>query len=107
MDGGAHWAIVENGVPAATVNSVRFHPERKLEAYLVQYGRVYRSLDGGTSWHLFPSEGLENSSINFLWVAPEIPGRIFALSAARGALVFDIPRADVAKQPVGMASSKE
>jgi len=107
LDGGAHWAIVENGVPAATVNSVRFHPERKLEAYLVQYGRVYRSLDGGTSWQLFPSEGLENSSINFLWVAPEIPGRIFALSAARGALVFDMPQADVAKQPAGMATSKE
>jgi photosystem II stability/assembly factor-like uncharacterized protein len=107
VDGGAHWAMVENGVPAATVNSVRFHPERKLEAYLVQYGRVYRSLDGGTSWHLFPSEGLENSSIHFLWVAPEIPGRIFALSAARGALVFDMPQAEVAKPSVGMASSKE
>jgi photosystem II stability/assembly factor-like uncharacterized protein len=107
LDGGAHWTIVENGVPAATVNSVRFHPERKLEAYLVQYGRVYRSLDGGTSWQFFPSEGLENSSIHFLWVAPEIPGRIFALSAARGALVFDMPQPDVAKQSVGTASSKE
>jgi hypothetical protein len=107
VDGGVHWKIVEDGVPAATVNSVRFHPEHKLEAFLIQYGRVYRSLDGGTSWQLFPSEGLENSSIQFLWLAPEIPGRIFALSAARGALVFDMPEPEVAKQSGGVASSKE
>jgi photosystem II stability/assembly factor-like uncharacterized protein len=107
VDGGVQWRVVEDGVPAATVNSVRFHPERKLEAFLVQYGRVYRSLDGGTSWQLFPSEGLENSSIQLLWLAPDIPGRIFALSAARGALVFDMPQAEAAKQSGGAASSKE
>jgi photosystem II stability/assembly factor-like uncharacterized protein len=107
VDGGVQWKIVEDGVPAATVNSVRFHPEHKLEAFLVQYGRIYRSLDGGTSWQLFPSEGLENSSIQLLWLAPDIPGRIFALSAARGALVFDMPQAEAAKQPGGVASSKE
>src|SRR5216684_1145106 len=107
VDGGVHWRIVEDGVPAATVNSVRFHPEHKLEAFLIQYGRVYRSLDGGTSWQLFPSDGLENSSIQLLWLAPEIPGRIFALSAARGALVFDMPQPEVAKQAGGAASSKE
>jgi photosystem II stability/assembly factor-like uncharacterized protein len=107
VDGGVHWKIIEDGVPAATVNSVRFHPEHKLEAFLIQYGRVYRSLDGGTSWQVFPSDGLENSSIQFLWLAPEIPGRIFALSAARGALVFDMPQSEVAKQSDGVASSKE
>jgi photosystem II stability/assembly factor-like uncharacterized protein len=107
VDGGVHWKIIEDGVPAATVNSVRFHPERKLEAYLVQYGRVYRSLDGGTSWQLFPSDGLENSSIQFLWLAPQFPGRIFALSAARGALVFDMPQAEAAQQSVGVVLSKE
>jgi hypothetical protein len=42
-----------------------------------------------------------------LWLAPDIPGRIFALSAARGALVFDMPQAEAAKQPGGVASSKE
>jgi photosystem II stability/assembly factor-like uncharacterized protein len=107
VDGGAHWKIAEDGVPAATVNSVRYHPERKLEAFLVQYGRVYRSLDGGTSWKLFPSEGLESSSVRTLWVAPEIPGRIFALSAARGALVFDMPQSEVAKQVDHVVSSSK
>lgn len=91
VDEGGHWSLVTEGVPASTVESVRFHPERKLEAFLVQYGKVYRSTDGGEHWTLFPSEGLENSSVRRLWFAPDLPDRIFALSAARGALVFDLP----------------
>jgi photosystem II stability/assembly factor-like uncharacterized protein len=90
-DDGQHWSLVTAGVPTSTVESVRFHPERKLEAFLVQYGKIYRSTDGGESWTLFPSEGLENSSVRRLWFAPGLPDRIFALSAARGALVFDMP----------------
>jgi photosystem II stability/assembly factor-like uncharacterized protein len=89
-DEGGHWSLVTAGVPASTVESVRFHPERKLEAFLVQYGKIYRSTDGGETWTLFPSEGLENSSVRRLWFAPGLPDRIFALSAARGALVFDL-----------------
>src|SRR5580704_4904715 len=54
-DGGANWKLITDGVPAATVNSVRFHPAGSGEAFLIQYGKVYRSLDGGTSWQLFPS----------------------------------------------------
>ncbi|HEV2687010.1 MAG TPA: hypothetical protein VGV35_00610 [Bryobacteraceae bacterium] len=107
VDGGAHWRIAEDGVPAGTVNSVRYHPERKLEAFLVQYGKVYRSLDGGSSWQLIPSDGLESSSVRTLWVAPEIPGRVFALSAARGALFFDMPQSDVAKQVDHVVSSSK
>jgi photosystem II stability/assembly factor-like uncharacterized protein len=95
-DGGGTWVLVTQGIPASTVESVRYHPERKLEAFLIQYGKVYQSLDGGTSWRLFPSEGLENSSVRRLWFAPGLPGRIIALSAARGALVFDLPQPDVA-----------
>jgi hypothetical protein len=43
-----------------------------------------------------------------LWFAPDLPRRIFALSAARGALVFDLPQATVAQQDdhAGIASSK-
>lgn len=105
-DGGAHWKLPGEGVPAATVNSVRYHPEHKLEAFLIQYGKVYRSTDGGTSWQPFPSDGLDSSTIQKLWFAPEIPGRIFALSAARGALVFDLAQTDVAGTNDAVASSK-
>ena len=94
-DGGAHWNLITQGVPASTVESVRYHPEHKLEAFLVQYGSVYHSTDGGASWNLFPSGGLENSSIRRLWFAPGLPGRMLALSAARGVLVFDLPQPDV------------
>jgi photosystem II stability/assembly factor-like uncharacterized protein len=107
-DEGAHWNLVTEGVPEATVDSVRFtagpeQPEQKLpgqkpEAFLVQFGTVYRSVDGGESWQSFSNDGLRDSAIRSLWFAPDLPRRIFALTAARGALVFDLPQAEVAKQ---------
>jgi len=106
MDGGSHWNLITEGVPAATVDSVRFHPSRKLEAFLVQYGKIYQSTDGGNSWKLFPSDGLEHSSVRMLWFAPDLPARIFALSAARGALFFDLPQPDLAKQDDHAVSTK-
>jgi photosystem II stability/assembly factor-like uncharacterized protein len=107
-DEGAHWKLVTEGVPAATVDSVRFNPSEGREAFLVQYGNVYRTLDGGYSWHVFPNEGLQGATIRMLWFAADLPQRIFALSAARGALVFDLPQATVAQQDdhAVIASSK-
>jgi photosystem II stability/assembly factor-like uncharacterized protein len=99
VDGGANWKLVTDGLPSATVSSVRFHPARSREAFLIQYGKVYRSEDGGTSWQFFPSEGLESSSVHTLWLSADIPGRMVALSAARGALVFDGEQAGVGRQP--------
>ena len=107
-DEGAHWKLVTEGVPAATVDSVRFNPSQGREAFLVQYGNVYRTVDGGDSWQVFSNEGLQGAAIRMLWFAPEFPQRIFALSAARGALVFDLPQATVAQQDdhAVIASSK-
>ncbi len=97
-DEGAHWKLVTEGVPAATVDSVRFNPSEGREAFLVQYGNVYRTVDGGDSWQTFSNEGLQGAGIRMLWFAPDLPQRIFALSVARGALVFDLPQATVAQQ---------
>jgi photosystem II stability/assembly factor-like uncharacterized protein len=97
-DEGAHWQLVTEGVPAATVDSVLFNPEQKQEAFLVQYGTVYRTVNGGESWQSLSNDGLQDSAIRTLWFAPDLPRRIFALTTARGALVFDLPQADVAKQ---------
>jgi photosystem II stability/assembly factor-like uncharacterized protein len=97
-DEGAHWKLVTEGVPAATVDSVRFNPTEGREAFLVQYGDVYRTVDGGDSWQVFSNEGLQGAAIRMLWFAPDLPQRIFALSAARGALVFDLPQATVAQK---------
>jgi photosystem II stability/assembly factor-like uncharacterized protein len=107
LDGGGQWKLVTDGVPAATVNSVRFHPARSREAFLIQYGKVYRSFNGGTSWQVFPSEGLENSSVHTLWLSADIPGRMIALSAARGALVFDIDQAGAALKTDHVISSSK
>jgi photosystem II stability/assembly factor-like uncharacterized protein len=97
-DEGAHWKLVTEGVPAATVDSVQFNPEQKLEAFLVQFGTVYRTVDGGESWQSFSSDELRDAAIRTLWFASDLPRRIFALTTARGALVFDLPPAEVAKQ---------
>jgi photosystem II stability/assembly factor-like uncharacterized protein len=97
-DEGIHWKLVTEGVPATTVESVRFHPSDGREAFLVQYGNVYRTADGGSSWQQFSNQGLEGAVIRMLWFAPDLPRRIFALSAARGALVFDLPQATVAQR---------
>jgi len=107
VDDGVHWTRVTDGLPAATVDSVRFHPTYQLEAFLVQFGNVYRSNDGGASWTPFPSEGLEHSSIRMLWFAPDLPGRIFAVSAARSALVFDLSQPAVARQNDHVVSSSQ
>jgi len=98
MDEGAHWKLVREGVPASTVDSVRYNPDREREAFLVQYGNVYRTVDGGDTWQSFSNQGLEGAAIRMLWFAPDLPQRIFALSAARGALVFDLPQATVARR---------
>jgi photosystem II stability/assembly factor-like uncharacterized protein len=106
VDDGSHWRPIDDGVPAATVDSVRFHPVQPREAFLVQYGKIYQSLDGGSSWKLFPSDGLEQSSVRMLWFARDLPARIFALSAARGALFFDLPQPDSVRQGDAAVSSK-
>jgi len=97
-DSGQHWTLITQGIPASTVESIRFHPEHKSEAFLIQYGKVYRSPNGGTSWDPFPSDGLENSSLRRLWFTPGLPGRLIALTSARGALVFDLPQQDVSSR---------
>jgi photosystem II stability/assembly factor-like uncharacterized protein len=107
IDEGAHWKLVTEGVPAATVDSVRFNPSEGHEAFLVQYGNVYHTVDGGDSWQAFSNEGLQGAAIRMLWFAPDLPRRIFALSVARGALVFDLPQATVAQQDVHAVIAKQ
>jgi len=106
-DEGSDWKLITEGVPAATVDSVRFNPLEGHEAFLVQYGNIYRTVDGGDSWQAFSNEGLQGAAIRLLWFAPDLPHRIFALSAARGALVFDLPQATVAQQDVHAVIAKQ
>jgi photosystem II stability/assembly factor-like uncharacterized protein len=108
IDEGSNWKVVTEGIPAATVDSVRFNPSEGREAFLVQYGNVYHTMDGGDSWQAFSNEGLQGAAIRMLWFAPDLPRRIFALSVARGALVFDLPQTTVAQQDdhAVIASSK-
>jgi photosystem II stability/assembly factor-like uncharacterized protein len=116
-DEGAHWKLVTEGVPAATVDSVRFTPGleppaqelpgQKPEAFLVQYGVVYRSVDGGESWARFSNDELRDAAIRILWFAPDLPRRMFALTAARGTLVFDLPQAEAANQADHAVISKQ
>ncbi len=87
-DEGSHWKLVTEGVPAATVDSVRFNPSEGREAFLVQYGNVYRTVDGGDSWQSFSNEGLQGAGIRMLWFAPDLPQKGFSRSASRAGRWF-------------------
>ncbi|MBV9759776.1 MAG: hypothetical protein JO340_04345, partial [Acidobacteriaceae bacterium] len=63
MDEGSHWKLVTEGIPAATVDSIRFNPFERGEAFLVQFGNIYRTVDGGESWKPFSNDGLEGAGV--------------------------------------------
>ena len=84
------WTLVAGGLPASTVDAVRYHPQNSAEAFAVQYGRLYRSADGGSSWSAVPDGVMEGSRIRSLWIAPQDPDKVFALTADMGVLLLKL-----------------
>lgn len=83
-DNGATWQFVKNGIDPGTVASVAAN---STEIFAAQYGRVYRSKDSGSSWQEITTEGLDETSILRLAVAPA--GRLIALTPSRGIFVLE------------------
>ncbi len=78
------------GIEAGTVSSVIWHPSRAAEAYAVQYGRVYRSIDGGIVWNPLERKGMEGVTIRSLAIDATLPDRLFVLTASRGIFWYDV-----------------
>jgi photosystem II stability/assembly factor-like uncharacterized protein len=80
----ASWTLVKEGLDAATVNAVLFHPTRPAEAYTSQYGRILRSLDGGEHWQPLDDRGRNGLYPARLLISPGQPDRLLAMFPRRG-----------------------
>jgi photosystem II stability/assembly factor-like uncharacterized protein len=79
-DNGKSWSPVTQGLPEGFVRAVTFHPKNAGECYVVQYSRIYRSMDGGQSWEFLPGPDTP-----MLLVSLFVQGStIYALSEDRG-----------------------
>ena len=88
--GCASWALVREGLDAGTVSSVVMHPTRPREAFAVQYGKVFQSVDGGEHWRALEDQGRNGFYPSGLLILPVAPERLFALFPRRGILVHNI-----------------
>ena len=96
----ASWTPVRQGLDAGTASIAMFHPARPGEAYTAQYGKVFRSTDGGLSWAALSDEGRDGSYPSALFILPAAPERLFALFPRRGVLFTAIgAEAQVATAP--------
>ena len=78
------WSRVTQGLQAATVSVVLFHPTRTAEAFATQDGRVLRSMDDGRTWESIGDESADKIWPAALMVLPEVPDRLYALFPRRG-----------------------
>lgn len=87
-DSGATWQFVTKGIDPGTVASMTSGSSSIV--FAAQYGKVYRSSDAGESWREITTEGLDETSILRLVVAPT--GRLIALTPSRGIFVMEESR---------------
>jgi hypothetical protein len=89
-DSCASWEPVLGGLDRATVNAVAYQPHGAGEAFAAQFGKIFRSTDGGLSWHPLDGEGPNGGYPSALVVFPMAPRRLFALFPRRGVLSISI-----------------
>ncbi|HVO99295.1 MAG TPA: YCF48-related protein [Bryobacteraceae bacterium] len=80
----ATWTLVKEGLEAATVTAVLFHPTRSGEAYTSQYGKILRSLDAGQHWEPLDDRGRNGLYPARLLISPGLPDRLLAMFPRRG-----------------------
>jgi photosystem II stability/assembly factor-like uncharacterized protein len=95
MDAGKTWKLCDKGIDGgSTTPAVAAHPGNPLEAFASQFGKIYRTRDGGDSWSEVPVEGLHGASIASLAVSVEASAgttqHLVALTSARGVFVHDL-----------------
>lgn len=83
-DNGAKWYANARGLPASTVNSVIYTGSEQ-EAYAVEYGQLYKSSDGGSSWSVI-STAIPALRIRQLWMPRNSSNRLYGITADIGIL---------------------
>jgi len=83
------WIPMPGSMPIGTVNAVRYNPSRPGEVYSVQFGRVFRSRDGGSTWSPIDPQPSGDAAIRSLYLSPD-GSEIFALTPDLGVLLLQI-----------------
>ncbi len=84
---GNKWTVVSNGLPVSTVATVLYSGSDKT-AYVIEYGRLYQSKDGGVTWAEVVS-ALPPTRIRQLWKADATSSRIYGLTSDLGIIYRD------------------
>ena len=94
LDQGKIWKLCDKGIDGgSTTPAVAVSAERPLEVFAAQFGRIFRTADGGESWSEFAVDGLQGASIASLAIAVgPMASRLVVLTSARGVFVHDFKR---------------
>ena len=82
-DDGAKWLANPGGLPASTVNSVVYGSGTL--AYAVQYGKLWESKDGGSSWSRLATT-MPSAHIRRLWIPDLATNRLYGVTSDLGVL---------------------
>ncbi|MBI3208917.1 MAG: hypothetical protein HYZ37_08445 [Candidatus Solibacter usitatus] len=85
-DGCKSWSPVQGGLEWGTVSIVLFHPSRPGEAFAVQNGKTFRSIDSGMTWKPLGDHGRNGLYPSSLWISPDAPERLLGLFPRRGVM---------------------
>lgn len=80
---------VVEGIPEGTVSAVAFHPFDCRQAYAVQFGRLFRSNDGGAHWSAM-EDGASLPSVSRLWISESNADVLFAATQGSGVFTRNI-----------------
>jgi hypothetical protein len=58
VDKGQHWTLMSQGLVIYSVNAIAINPTNENEVIFGASGLIYKTTDGGSSWHLTGSQHL-------------------------------------------------
>jgi photosystem II stability/assembly factor-like uncharacterized protein len=83
-DGGMTWYANAAGIQASTVSSV-VYTSPGTNAYAVEYGELFQTVNAGKSWSRVPTS-LHSSAIRQLWIPDNTSSRLYAITPGLGVL---------------------
>ena len=95
-DQGASWHRVNGGIPRSDLTGIAVSPDgRTMYVSDFNWGGIFRSVNGGSTWARMPTDGLGSDHVWTLGLDPATPGRLLASSSAGGLHLLVSASADV------------